>query len=108
MSHIALSMRLAGRDTREVQGTRMGTGLLVSAIAVVIASLATRKLAALWTVAAYDPLLVATYGWFVARRPRGWNRLWYPSAVPRSNPERQALSLALKTTGPMALMYGTE
>ena len=106
-SHLSASIRLAAADTREVQGGRVMTGLLVNAIAVVIAVIVTGRLvAALWTTIAYLVLVAATYLTYLRRRLRGRNRLWLPEALPVSLPDRQVLTLALTSKEPPALLLG--
>jgi hypothetical protein len=83
------------------------TGLQINAIAVVVASIATHQLAALWTIFAYPTLLVLTFVFFVTRRLRGWSRLWkHESRIDSSPGTARLLSLSLRTTGPVALLLG--
>jgi len=82
------------------------TGLQVNAIALVIAGVATGRLVALWTIAAYPVLMAATYLSYLVRRLRGWNRLWRPDARPVPLADRQVLTLALMSKQPPALLLG--
>ena len=99
------AIRLGLQDTWQVQGTRVMTGLQVNAIALIVASVATHRPAALWTIFAYPILLVLTYGFYVVRRLRGWNRLWKREPPLISHTAGQ-LNVALMTTEPQLLLLG--
>ena len=48
------SLRLGLQETCQVQGSRMKTGLMVNAIALVVASFAMHAVGAIWTMAGYQ------------------------------------------------------
>ena len=73
---IRASVYLGWQDTLQVQRPRVTTGLLVNAIAFTLTWVGTHRPGALWTLAAYPAYIIGTFGVYVIRRLRGWNRLW--------------------------------
>ncbi len=108
-SHFRALLLLAGQDTWQLEGARVIPGLQVNAIAVVIAVVATGRLAALWTIAAYPVLVAGTYTSYLIRRLRGWNSLWKRDTSIASLPAGgRRLTLALDTKERHGLRPGLE
>jgi hypothetical protein len=74
--NIRTSLRLAGQDTIWAVGARVHSGASIAVIAVIIGSVVTHHLIAIWTVAAYPIYLLLAWCAYTVARLRGWNRLW--------------------------------
>lgn len=98
--------RLALQDTWQEGGPRILTGLSVNAIAVIVASIATRKLGALWTIFAYPIFIVSAWCFFFVRRMRGWNRLWKREIRVSRTAEGPQINVSLRTADPAHLLSG--
>jgi hypothetical protein len=108
-SHFRALLLLAGQDTWQLEGARVMTGLQVNAIALVIAVVATGRLTALWTIAAYPVLVAGTYTSYLIRRLRGWNSLWKRDTSIASLPAGgRRLTLSLDTKERHGLRPGVE
>jgi hypothetical protein len=108
-SHFRTLLLLAGQDTWQLEGARVMTGLQVNAIALVIAVVATGRLVALWTIAAYPVLVAGTYTSYLIRRIRGWNSLWKRDTSIASLPAGgRRLTLSLDTKERHGLRPGLE
>jgi hypothetical protein len=98
--------RLAFQDAWQEGGPRVLTGLSVNAIAVVVASIATKKPAALWTIIAYPIFMVSAWCFFFIRRMRGWNRLWKRETRISRTAEGPQINMSLLTADPAHLLSG--
>lgn len=98
--------RLALQDAWQEGGPRILTGLSVNAIAVVVASIATKKPAALWTIIAYPIFMVSAWCFFFIRRMCGWNRLWKRETRIARTTEGPQINLSLRTADPAHLLSG--
>jgi hypothetical protein len=92
--------RLALQDAWQEGGPRVLTGLSVNAIAVVVASIATKKPAALWTIIAYPIFMISAWCFFFIRRMCGWNRLWKRETRISRTAEGPQINLSLLTADP--------
>jgi hypothetical protein len=98
--------KLALQDAWQEGGPRVLTGLSVNAIAVVVASIATKKPAALWTIIAYPIFMISAWCFFFIRRMRGWNRLWKRETRISRAPEGPQINVSLLTAEPAHLLSG--
>lgn len=98
--------RLALQDAWQEGGPRILTGLSVNAIAVVVASIATKKPGALWTIFAYPIFMVSAWCFFFVRRMRSWNRLWKREIHVARTPGGPQINVALRTADPAHLLSG--
>jgi hypothetical protein len=104
---VRTSIRLGFQDTLQLQGKGLITGLLVGVIAFIIAYLVTHRPGTLWTLAALPIFVVGTFGFYVIRRLRGWNRLWKRgSRIAYPSDRSPQLNLTLGTAVPYALLIG--
>ena len=92
--------RLSLQDAWQEGGPRVLTGLSVNAIAVVVASIATKKPAALCTIIAYPIFMVSAWCFFFIRRMRGWNRLWKREIHVTRTPGGPQINVALRIADP--------
>jgi len=97
---------LALQDAWQEGGPRILTGLSVNAIAVVVASIATKKPAALWTIFAYPIFMVSAWCFFFVRRMRGWNRMWKRETRIARTDHGPQINMSLRTADPAHLLSG--
>ena len=102
----AVAARLAWQDVRQVGAPRVATGLAVNAISVVLALILTKRLIALWAIAAVPVYVGLAWCVFVTRRMRGWNRLWEGKCSTARTVTGPQINLALQTMRPADLLSG--
>jgi hypothetical protein len=104
----ATAARLAWRDATQVGASRVATGLAVNVISVILALILTRRLIALWAIAAAPIYVVLAWCFFFTRRMFGWNRLWKrDKPIVGHNDTGPVISLALQTMRSELLISGT-
>lgn len=106
MRWLILKTRVAARLALQEGGPRILTGLSVNAIAVVVASIATKKPAGLWTIFAYPIFMVSAWCFFLVRRMRGWNRLWKREIHVSRTATGPQINMSLRTADPAHLLSG--
>jgi hypothetical protein len=100
------AVNLALQDAWQEGGPRVLTGLSVNAIAVIVASIATQKPAALWTLFAYPIFMLSAWCFFFVRRMRGWNRLWKREIHITRTDQGPQINMSLRTIDPAHLLSG--
>lgn len=101
-----VAARLALQDAWQEGGPRILTGLSVNAIAVIIASIVTKKPAALWTIFAYPLFMVSAWCFFFVRRMQDWNRLWKREIDIARTDQGPQINMSLRTVDPAHLLSG--